>query len=155
MATRKSAAKTAGGTSTRKSATDARQAQFKRMGQSSSQIVRDAAMLLDDEIAAGIVAAKQMQKRFRKERRIDPGDFKGALQRFQGDAHAVVNMINDQLSQLRSEENAELTTRLTHNTHDLLDLGIELINMGAEIADELAQSNLPKKRGAGHAQRRR
>lgn len=42
------------------------------------RIVQDAAALLDEELAAGIVAAKQVQKRFRKERRIDPQDFGAA-----------------------------------------------------------------------------
>ena len=134
---------------------NARTKRFKQIGKSSSQIVKDAAHLLDEEIAAGIVAAKQMQQRFRRERRIDPGDFKEALQRFQGDAHEVVNMLNDQISDLSSEENTELIKRLNNNTHDLLDLVVELINMGAEIADQLAQSNLPKKQGGGDGKPRR
>ena len=71
--------------------------------------------LLDEEIAAGIVAAKQVQQRFQKERRIDPRDFREALQRFQRDGHEVVDLIDHQLAELRSKENAELTTRLLHN----------------------------------------
>jgi hypothetical protein len=31
------------------------------------------------------------------------------------------------------------------NTHDLLDLTVEMVNTSAEIADRLMQSDLPKK----------
>jgi hypothetical protein len=117
---------------------------FRQISKASSQIVKDAAALLDEEIAAGIIAAKKMQQRFEKERRIDPADFKDALHRFQSDAHEVVNLLNDQVAELRSEENAELVTRLINNTHDLLDLVVGVVNMGAEIADEIVQANLPK-----------
>jgi hypothetical protein len=134
--------------------TNPRTARFARISKGSSQIVKDAAVLLDDELASGIVAAKQMQQRFQRERRINPSDFKESLQRFQGDAHEVVNLLNDQFSELRSEENAEIIKRFTNNTHNLLDLVVEMINMGAEITDQLLQSNLPKKQGSENGPRR-
>jgi len=125
----------------------ARSARLKQISKSSSQIVKDAAVLLDEELASGIVAAKQVQQRFQKERRINPGDFKVALTRFQGDAHEVVNLLNDQFAEMRSDENAELVKRFTGNAHSLLDLVVELVNTSAEIADQLAKTNLPKKQG--------
>jgi len=118
---------------------------FKQMGDASSHIVKEAATLLNEELAAGIVAAKKMQQRFQKERSIDPADFKDALQRFQGDAHEVVTLLNDQLTELRTQENGELVTRLVSNTHDLVDLMVGFINLGAEVASQIAQANLPKK----------
>lgn len=125
----------------------ARSARLKQISKSSSQIVKDAAGLLDEELASGIVAAKQVQQRFQKERRINPADFKDALTRFQGDAHDVVNLLNDQFAEMRSDENAELVKRFTGNAHSLLDLVVELVNTSAEIADQLAKSNLQKKPG--------
>src|SRR4029079_3234959 len=41
----------------------------------------------------------------------------------------------------------EILQRLVNNSHDLLDLTVELLNTGAELADQLAQSNLQKKNG--------
>jgi hypothetical protein len=117
---------------------------FEQIGKSSAQIVQDAAALLDEEVAAGIVAAKKMQERFQKERRIDPSDFKDALQRFQGDAHEVINLLNQQVGQLRSEENAEVVTGLVNKSHDLLDLVVGLVNIGAELTNQLVQTTLPK-----------
>ena len=60
------------------------------MSKSTSQIVKDAAALLDEELAAGIVAPDQVQRRLRKEGRIDPADFSNALKRFQADAHEII-----------------------------------------------------------------
>ena len=148
MATSK--AKTQQRGNTAKAETGARSARLKQISKSSSQIVKDAAVLLDEELASGIVAAKQVQQRFQKERRINPGDFKDALTRFQGDAHDVVNLLNDQFAELRSDENAELVKRFTGNAHSLLDLVVELVSTSAEIADQLAKSNLQKKPGPGN-----
>ena len=148
MATGK--AKTQQRGNTAKAEPGARSARLKQISKSSSQIVKDAAVLLDEELASGIVAAKQVQQRFQKERRINPGDFKDALTRFQGDAHDVVNLLNDQFAEMRSDENAELVKRFTGNAHSLLDLVVELVNTSAEIADQLAKSNLQKKPGTGN-----
>ena len=123
---------------------NSRPTRFTKIGKSSSQIVIDAANLLDEEMASGIVAAKQMQQRFRKERRINPGDFKDALNKFQGDAHEMVNMLNDQFGELQSEETSKLVNRLNRNTHDLLDLVVELVNTSAEVTDLLLQPALEK-----------
>ena len=148
MATRKTKTQQRGNTA--KAEPGARSARLKQISKSSSQIVKDAAVLLDEELASGIVAAKQVQQRFQKERRINPGDFKDALTRFQGDAHDVVNLLNDQFAEMRSDENAELVKRFTGNAHSLLDLVVELVNTSAEIADQLAKSNLQKKPGTGN-----
>jgi hypothetical protein len=118
---------------------------IKSVSDSSSQIVKEAASLLDDELAAGILAAKQVQKRFRSERRVNPADFKEAVQQLQTHAHEVVNQFSNKISEASSRENVELLQRLVNNSHDLLDLTVELLNTGAELADQLAQSNLQKK----------
>jgi hypothetical protein len=120
-----------------------------KIGDSTAQIVKDAATLLDEEVAAGIVAARQMQQRFQKERRIDPGDFNKALQKFQGDAHDLVALLNHQIDGLSSQENAELAKRLVNNTHDVIDLAVELINLGTEITNQLVESNLPRSGRSG------
>ncbi len=125
-----------------------RNERFERISKSSSQIVKDAASLLDDEIAAGVVAARQVQERFRSERRIEPGDFKEALVRFQGDAHSVIHLMDEQVNELRSDENAAVFSRFVSNAHSLLDLTVELVNMSAEIANQLVQqSKLSQKTG--------
>ncbi len=65
-----------------------------------SEIVHRAAAILGDEIAAGIVAAKQVEGRF-----IKPGEVKEQapqemMQRFRKDAHEVVDMMMDLLTSI-------------------------------------------------------
>lgn len=149
MATKKSRKKTAIRTKTTRGRSDAGGARLQQISKGSSQIVKDAAALLDEEMAAGILAAKQMQQRFQKEKRIDPTDFREALQKFQGHAHEVVNQLQGKLSEAGTQENAELIRHFVTNTHDLLDLTVELVNTGAEIADRLVQSTLKKTKDGG------
>ena len=118
---------------------------LKQISDASSEIVKEAASLLDEELAAGILTAKRVQERFQKERRIDPSDFEEALQRFQGDAHEVVTLVNDQFAEMRTQENAEITTRLINNVHDLVDLFVGFVKLGAEVANQFAETKFPKK----------
>lgn len=127
---------------------EASNARVKSVSDSSSQIVKEAALLLDDELAAGILAAKQVQKRFQAERRVDPADFKEAVQQLQTHAHEVVNQFSEKIAEASSRENVELLQRLVNNSHDLLDLTVELLNTGAELADQLAQSQTLQKKDA-------
>ena len=141
-----------GRTANRKSASAGR---FENVSKSTAQIVKDAAALLDEELAAGIVAANQVQKRFREERRIDPRDFSGALQRFQADAHEVISLLNERLSEMRSQENFELVKNLVDRSHDVVDLAVELVNSSAEIATQLANSPIVKQTTGRRANRKR
>jgi hypothetical protein len=128
---------------------------FEQMSKSTSQIVKDAAALLDEELAAGIVAANQMQKRFRKEGRVDPADFSDALQRFQADAHEVITLLNDRLNDARSDQNFELVKNLVNRSHDMVDLAVEMVNSSAEVATQLANSPIVKKNLGSRAGRKR
>jgi len=116
---------------------------LKDVSKNVTSIVQDAAAILDEEVAAGIVAAKQVQDRFQKERRIDPKDFQGALQKFNTDAHEILTLVGDQIDQMSSKDNADLARRLMGRTHDVLDLTTEMINITAQLADQLAQSTKP------------
>lgn len=128
---------------------------FEQMSKSTSQIVKDAAALLDEELAAGVVAANQVQKRFRKEGRVDPADFSDALQRFQADAHEVITLLNDRLNDMRSDENFEVVKNLVNRSHDMVDLAVEMVNSSAEVATQLANSPIVKKNLGRRAGRKR
>jgi hypothetical protein len=95
-----------------------------------------------------------MQQRFQKERRIDPADFKSLIQKFQSDAHEVVNLFSDQIAELRSKENAELVDSLVRRAHDALDLATEVFVMGADMATQAVQSRLRKMTPARNARRK-
>ena len=121
--------------------TSAQAQRIKNASKSVTNIVKDAADILDEEVASGIIAARQVQERFKKENRIDPKDFESALQKFNADAHEVLTMVGKQIDELSSRENSEMTKRLMGRTHDVLDLAIEMVNTGAGLANELLQKN--------------
>ena len=121
--------------------TSAQSQRIKNASKSVTNIVKDAADILDEEVASGIIAARQVQDRFKKENRIDPKDFESALQKFNTDAHEVLTMVGKQIDELSSKENSEMTKRLMSRTHDVLDLAIEMVNTGAGLANELLQKN--------------
>lgn len=144
--------KSKAGSANRRSAKSDR---FEEVSKSTAQIVKDAAALLDEELAAGIQAAKQVQQRFTKEGRINPADFSDALQRFQADAHEVITLLNDRLNEMRSDENFQLVKKLTERSHDLVDVAVELVNSSAELTNQLANSRSEKQTTEPRAGRKR
>ena len=144
--------KSKAGTANRRGADSRR---FEQVSKSSAQIVKDAATLLDEELAAGIQAAKQVQQRFRKQGRIDPADFSDALRRFQADAHEVIGLLNDRLGEMRSQENFQLVQKLVERSQDLVDVAVELVNSSAEIANRIANSRKAKQTTECRAARKR
>ena len=118
----------------------AQSSRIKNATRNATSIVRDAAEILDEEVASGIVAARQVQQRFRKSRTIDPKDFETALQKFNTDAHELLTLVGNQVDEMGSKQNSELTRKLMGRTHDVLDLAVEMINIGAELANEVLQT---------------
>lgn len=87
-----------------------------RFGAAASDIVHRAASILEEEIAAGIVAAKQVEARFvRKTEVRDEAPRDDLMQRLRKDAHEAVDMLMDLFSTL-SRNVAELTTRASAAT---------------------------------------
>lgn len=115
-----------------------------QISSATSQIVKEAGAVLDEEMAIGIVTAKKMQDRFDSERRVDSNDFKEALQRWQNDGHELVSLVDQQIVELRSDQNIDLTNRLLANFHNLLDLAVGLVGTGTDVANQLIERNFPR-----------
>ena len=110
--------------------------------------------MLDEELAAGIVAANQVQRRFRKNRRVDPADFSKHCRGFRP-TNEVITLLNDRLSEMRSQENFEVVKNLVDRSHDMVDLAVKLVNGSAEMASQLANSSIVKQATESRANRRR
>jgi hypothetical protein len=63
--------------------------------ETTSRIVRQAASILEEEIAAGVVAAKEVEKRFIDVDTLRSGDPGEVIQRFRKDTHEVVDILLD------------------------------------------------------------
>jgi len=116
----------------------------RQLGDTGAQIVKAAARLLDQEVALGITAAKAVQQRLQRERRVESTDFKAALARFQADARDIINALDHQLDGTQLRENTELAKQFVAKTNDLLDIVVAVITTGAELTNELLQANLSK-----------
>jgi hypothetical protein len=68
---------------------------LKGFAKSSSRIVQKAASILEEEIAAGILAAKQVEERLINVREIRSANPEEVMQRFRRDAHEVVDIVLD------------------------------------------------------------
>jgi hypothetical protein len=82
---------------------------FQGFAQTTSRVVQQAASILEEEIAAGIVAAKQIEGRF-------------------------VNV-----DQLRSGKPEEVMLRLRRDAHDVLDIFVDLVQVAVRGAQNLVQ----------------
>jgi hypothetical protein len=63
--------------------------------ETTSRIVRQAASILEEEIAAGVIAAKEVEKRFIDVDSLRGGDPGEVIQRFRRDTHEVVDIFLD------------------------------------------------------------
>ena len=82
---------------------------LKDFAETTSNVVQKAASILEEEIAAGIVAAKQVEKRF----------------------------IN--VNKLRSDKPDELIQRFRRDSHELVDIILDLINVSVKYIGNLSQ----------------
>lgn len=78
---------------------------------STSRIVEQAASILEEEIAAGIVAAKRVEERFVDVGKIRSKDPEEVMQRFRRDAHEVLDILVDMVN-LATNSLGDLTQRV-------------------------------------------
>jgi hypothetical protein len=68
---------------------------FQTFAETTSHVVQQAASILEEEIAAGIVAARQIEDKFLNTQELRSGKPDEILQRFRRDAHDVIDMVVD------------------------------------------------------------
>jgi hypothetical protein len=71
---------------------------FKAFVDSTSHVVKQAASILEEEIAAGILAARQIESKFIDTNEVRSGKPDEVLHRFRRDAHEVVDIVLDMVS---------------------------------------------------------
>lgn len=117
---------------------------IRRMSNNASAIVKAAAELLDEEVAAGVVTAKQMQKRFREERRVDAKDLRPALDRLKTDTEGMLSVIEEQFGPTQSKETTDMIRRLLGQSQSLLQIVFELVDTATKVGSQLANAQLAK-----------
>ncbi len=112
--------------------TDAAQEIFSQVAKSTSRVVEQAASILEEEIAAGIVAARKVEDKFINTKAIRSEDKEALFSRFRVDAHEVVDIVMDVVNAV-----AKYGTRLTKRM-------ITFSGPLSKDEDEEFQSDIPK-----------
>jgi hypothetical protein len=125
------------------------------LGKSGTATVRQAASVLEEELAAGVAGVRKVEQRFTKERRVDQAEFSVVLDRFRANAHEFIDVAAGRVEDLRSDEVQELSHRLTQDAHDLFDSMINLVGLAPDVVNRLTTAaDLVKggqKAGSGRA----
>src|SRR5262245_61707688 len=110
---------------------------FDKLGAAATDVVMQAAGVLEEELAAGIDAAKKAEERFCRERKFHAQDFTAILERFRADGHDLVEMARSRLEALKSAETDELAQRLASDAHDMVDLAAQAAVLLPEMLNRL------------------
>lgn len=112
--------------------------QFADAASDASTAVRQAASVLESELASGLAGVRKLETRFTKERRVDQKEFDEVLHRFRANAHEFIDVAAARMADLRSPDVQDLSQRLTTDAHDLFDTMINMLGMAPDIINRLA-----------------
>jgi len=103
-----------------------------------SRAVRQAASVLETELATGLAGVRKVETRFTKERRVEQKDFDEILEQARQTTHQLIDVASGRVADLRSEEIQDLSSRLTSDAHDLFDTMINIVSMAPDVINRLA-----------------
>lgn len=122
-----------------RSSKDARRASSK-LGDAAadaSSAARQAASVLESELAAGLAGVRQLEARFTKEGRVDQKEFDAVLQRLRVNAHEFIDVAAARMADLRSSDVEDLSQRLTADAHDFFDIVINMLQVAPDVVNRL------------------
>jgi hypothetical protein len=116
-----------------------RQERIKETGTRASDAVQHAATVFEEELAAGIAGAEQLERRFRDEHRIDPRELHNVIGRFRSDGHEVIEVLADRIGELQPGDTRSLAQRFIDDAHGLLDTFANLVDTAPDIVNRLME----------------
>jgi hypothetical protein len=102
-----------------------------------SEAVRQAASVLEKELAAGVSGFQRLGAHLVKERRVDQAAFDDVLNRLRANAHEFVGVAANRVGDLRSEDVQELATEFSTHAQDLLDTVINMISVAPDLLNRV------------------
>lgn len=127
----------------------AREEILREFGASTSDMIQKAAVILEEEVASGILAAKEVERSMRETGDVRSESFDDIVVRLRKDAHDVVNIIGEQVDQLRSEEFDELSNRFQRDAHEAVDVVLNVVTSAPSMINRLLQmSNISSQTSA-------
>jgi hypothetical protein len=114
---------------------------LEEIGKTTSQVVQEAAAVLEEDLATGLIAARKVSQRLAKEQRFEADDFADALKRFRSTGHELIEIARGRLEELRSDANQELLKKLLTDGQGALDTLIDVIAASPELADRFLKTD--------------
>jgi hypothetical protein len=111
------------------------------LGKTASQVIQEAAAVLEEELAAGLIAARKVSRRLKEEQRFEKEDFAEALKRFHSTGQELIEIARARMSDLRSDATDELSQRFLNDAQGALDVVVDLIAVGPELANRFLKSS--------------
>jgi hypothetical protein len=109
-----------------------------RVAREASEVVKQAASILQKELTDSSGLASEMQQKFRDTRRVDHGEFKVLADRVRKDVHDLIAIASEMFSELRTEEVQSLVTRISTDAHDVVDTAMNLVEHTPDAATRFA-----------------
>jgi uncharacterized membrane protein YccC len=104
-----------------------------------SEVVKQAASILQRELADSSTRATQMQQKYATTKRVDPNEFKALSDRVRKDVHDLIAMASEMFSELRTEEVQSLVSRMATDAHEVVDTTLNLVENTPAAAGAFAR----------------
>jgi hypothetical protein len=109
-----------------------------------SEAVRQAASVLERELAAGVSGFQRLGAQIAEEHRVDQEAFDEVLGRLRANAKEFVGVAANRVGDLRSEDVQELATQFSTHAQDLLDTVISMVSIAPDMLNRvIAGSRAP------------
>lgn len=112
---------------------------LKAFGASTSDMIQKAAVILEEEVAVGLLAAREVERSMRETGELRAETFDDILVRLRKDAHDVVNIIGEQADQMRSSEFDELSHRFQKDAHEAVDVLLNAVTHAPTLINRILQ----------------
>ncbi|MFN8465737.1 MAG: hypothetical protein U0X20_09315 [Caldilineaceae bacterium] len=122
------------------------QRSFDELGKTASQVIQEAASILEEELAAGLVAARRVSQRLVEEQRIEPDDFAEALDRFRSTGKQLIEVARNRMDDVRSDQTQDLSRRFLDDAQGALDVFVDLVGFGPELVNRVLKRTTPPTR---------
>jgi hypothetical protein len=99
--------------------------------------VRQAAAVLEKELAAGVSGFQRLGAGIARERRVDQEAFDEVLGRLRANAKEFVGVAANRVGDLRSEDVQELADQFSTHAQDLLDTVISMVSIAPDMLNRV------------------
>lgn len=130
----------AGSAGTDRDASDEDRAErLRSIGEQTSAVVREAADVLEQELAGGLDEARRLQQQFTERRRVEPGDLDELAARVRRNGHDLIDVVSERLAEMEAEDVRELSDRFTKDAHEILNAVMDLVDLAPGLINKMAE----------------